>query len=304
MLHDNPTPRLIRVFRSARLVLHLAWIGIGAAALYPAVGEKRRIRLKQRWSRQILEILSIRLDAKPFDAPPGSLIVANHVSWLDIFVINALRPAAFISKTEVRQWPFIGWLAERNGTVFLRRGSRGHARIVNAEIDALLNSGKDVAIFPEGTTTDGTHLLGFHAALLQPAVESQRPLLPLALSYHNPYHEDLGIPGTISVAPSFAGDTTLKQCFAAILACRSLTVWVTQAPLIESAGKSRRELSQAAHAAIAAKLSIRSGFRPSSSPPEKIARSSSRIAVSEPPHRQPESIANRLGKTFRPKADQ
>ncbi len=261
MSQTSPTPLLIRAFRCVRLALHLVWIGFGAAAIYPLVGETGRARLKQRWSHQILKILSVQLDAHPADAPPGCLIVANHISWLDIFAIHSLRPSSFISKAEIRQWPFFGWLAEKNDTVFLRRGSRGHARIVNAEIDALLNAGRDVSIFPEGTTTDGTRLLGFHAALLQPAVETGHPILPLAISYLNP-------DGTLCLAPSFEGAITLMQCFSAILACRSLTVSLRPAPPIATTDKSRRDLAHEAHAAIEARLATRPGFRLSNNPPE------------------------------------
>ena len=87
------------------------------------------------------------------------LLVANHVSWVDIFVVNALTPAAFVSKADVRQWPVIGWLAAVNETVFLRRGSRGHARVINEEIAERMRAGRHVALFPEGTTTDGSHVL-------------------------------------------------------------------------------------------------------------------------------------------------
>jgi 1-acyl-sn-glycerol-3-phosphate acyltransferase len=261
MADVRPTPYLIRLLRCLRLAIHLAAIGLGAALIYPRVDAGRRAALKQRWSHQILSILGVRLEAGCSDAPAGSLIVANHISWLDIFAIHSLRPAAFIAKAEIRQWPFIGWLAERNDTVFLRRGSRGHARIINDEIDSLLENGMDVALFPEGTTTDGTHLLGFHAALLQPAIETGRPVLPLAISYHD-------ASGARSLAPSFAGEITLRQCFTAILASRALTVCLTPSAPLETAGKTRREISQAAHAAIAATLSTRPGFHLASNRPE------------------------------------
>ena len=244
---DRPTPWPIRAWRTLRLAFHLAWIGLGTALLFPRIGRDQRCLLRQRWSRGILEILNIRPEPSRNDAPPGSLIVANHVSWVDIFAINACRPSAFVAKSEIRRWPFIGWLSARHDTVFLRRGSRGHARLVNEEIDALLNQGQDVAIFPEGMTTDGTQLLGFHAALLQPAIETQRPVLPVALSYHD-------AAGRISLAPSFAGSTTLRQCFCALLRCRSLTVRIVQAPAIDTVGKTRREVTGAAHAAIAERL--------------------------------------------------
>lgn len=248
----SPTPRPIQAYRSLRLALHLLWIALGTALAFPCLAENRQRWLRQRWARQALDILSIRLDVQDFslaDTAPGSLIVANHVSWLDIFVLNAARPVAFVSKAEVRQWPFIGWLATRNDTVFLRRGSRGHAKVVNAEIDALLNAGKDVAIFPEGTTTDGTHVLHFHAALLQPAVETGHPIQPLALSYH-------AADGQRSLAPSYAGETTMRQSFAAVLACRVLSVRLRAMPALDPQNSSRRELAQAARSAIGFSLGL------------------------------------------------
>ena len=113
MQRTGTTPFLIRCWRCVRLGWHFVWIGLGAAAIYPVVSDARRARLKQRWSHRIPTLLAVHVDAPPIDAPPGCLIVANHISWLDIFAINALRPAAFIAKSEVRQWPFIGWLAAR-----------------------------------------------------------------------------------------------------------------------------------------------------------------------------------------------
>jgi 1-acyl-sn-glycerol-3-phosphate acyltransferase len=225
--------------------------------VYPRVSDTQRLSYKQRWSRQLLDILGIRLDATLGGIEPGSLIVANHVSWLDIYVLNAARPMAFVSKAEVREWPLIGWLASKTDTVFLRRGSRGHARIINAEINALLNAGKDVAIFPEGTTTDGTHLLGFHGALLQPAVETGNPIQPIALTYETP-------DGQRTLAPAYAGDTSLIGCFCAILACRQIVARLRPTPVLPTQGKSRRELAHAARGAIALSL----GLPLANNPPE------------------------------------
>lgn len=240
--------------------MHLLWGAAIVALVYPLIGDRHRLRLKKRWSQQLLTILAIRLDARLDDLSPGNLIVANHISWVDIFVINAARPVAFVAKAEVREWPLIGWLAGNTDTVFLRRGSRGHARIVNAEINARLNAGKDVAIFPEGTTTDGSHLLGFHAALLQPAIESGRPVQPLALAYTCP-------DGTRSLAPAYAGDTSLLQCFSAILSAPAIVARLVPTPSLPASGHDRRKLSQMAHDAIAVRL----GLPPVSNPPGKPA---------------------------------
>lgn len=235
--------------RCMTLGVRLLAIVAALALVYPWVGDDTRLRLKQRWSRQLLRTLGISIDEQGERWNPGSLVVSNHVSWIDILVLDAVHPVAFVSKAEVRDWPLIGWIAARVDTVFLRRGSRGHARIVNAEIDALLNDGKSVAIFPEGTTTDGSHLLGFHAALLQPAVETGHAIQPVALAYR---HSD----GRPCAAPAYVGDTTLLQSFAAILSCRAITAHVIAAPVIRPQDITRRELAYAARAAIAARLGI------------------------------------------------
>ena len=211
----------------------------------PLCGGPTRLRLKARVARGILGALGIKLDAELRHAVPGALIVANHISWIDIFVINAALPAAFVSKAEVRQWPLIGWLAARSDTVFLRRGSRGHARIINQEIGAILERGDHVAVFPEGTTTDGTHLLHFHGALIQPALAAGRPVLPLAISY---WQAD----GQRSLAPAYVGELSLAQCTRAIIGGRGLVARVTSCPPLGLAGEDRRQVAAARVAIMAA----------------------------------------------------
>ncbi len=175
------------------------------------------------------------------------MIVANHISWVDIFAINALTPAAFVSKAEVRQWPLIGWLSQHNDTVFLRRGSRGHARIVNAEIIRLMQSGKPVALFPEGTTTDGSHLLHFHGALLQPAIDAGAPIAAVAIRY-------LQADGSHALAPAYIGDMSLVTCIANIIGSRGLRVSLACLPPITEGHGHRKVLNARLHAAIAAEL--------------------------------------------------
>jgi 1-acyl-sn-glycerol-3-phosphate acyltransferase len=249
MTARRPTPRLIQAFGCLRIGLHLLWGAVTVALIYPFVRESRKLGLKQRWSRQLLDILGVRLDAHLTGVAPGSLIVANHISWLDIYALNAARPMAFISKSEVRRWPLIGWLAANTDTVFLNRGSRRHAKAVNAQISGLLKADKDVAMFPEGTTTDGTHLLDFHGALLQPAVDTGRPVQPVALSYFD-------ADGRRSQVPAYIGETSLGESIAAILACRSLTVRLRPTPALATPTRQRRELALAARGAIAYHLGI------------------------------------------------
>lgn len=207
--------------------------------VHPLASPATHRRLRQRWSRRLLALLGVELRASGA-IEPGCLVVANHISWLDIFVLNAIAPAAFVSKAEVRGWPLVGWLAAKNETVFLRRGSRGHAKIINGEIGALLDAGRNVALFPEGTTTDGTHVLHFHAALLQPAIQSGHFVQPVSISYRTP-------DGAVSLAPAYVGDVSLGQCLAAIIAEPRLVARTVVAPPLQSAeGLTRRALAEAA----------------------------------------------------------
>lgn len=171
------------------------------------------------------------------------------MSWLDVFVINAAFPAAFVSKAEVRDWPLVGWLAARHETVFLRRGSRGHARIVNGEIGALLARRRHVAIFPEGTTTDGSHVQGFHAALLQPAITAGSPIQPLAISYRLP-------DGSYTRAPAYDGDVSLLECLQSIIAETEIIARVRVAPPLPTCAETsdRKSLAREAREAIAARI--------------------------------------------------
>lgn len=239
----SPAPTVLQTFRLARLALHLTAGAAVALLLFPVLAARHRERLRQRWSRQLLAVLGIDLVCEGTNPPPHSLIVANHISWVDIFAINALAPAAFISKAEVRTWPLIGWLAARNDTVFLRRGSRGHARAVNHEIATLLTEGARIALFPEGTTTDGSHTLGFHAALMQPAIAAGCPIVPVAIRYQDAR-------GARSAIAAYAGDTTLWRSIRDIAGARGLELKLVGCRPIAAAQADRKRLAHQAHRAI------------------------------------------------------
>ncbi|MBS1158398.1 MAG: lyso-ornithine lipid acyltransferase [Proteobacteria bacterium] len=214
------------------------------ATVFPWCSQAARRRLKSSWAIALLDSLGVEVEADLTHVTPGALVVANHVSWIDIYVINAALPSAFVAKAEIRQWPVIGWLAAKNDTIFLRRGSRGHARIINDEIAAVLASGQHVAVFPEGTTTDGRSLLHFHAALLQPALTAGRPVLPVAISYWE-------VDGERSMAPRYDGDISLGQCARAILGRRRLIARLVTTPLRGLHGEDRRQVAAEAREAIA-----------------------------------------------------
>lgn len=247
----EPTPLPLRWLRLTRLGLHLGWGALTIACAYPFLREAPRLWLKRRWSRQLLEILGIHLSRQSREAlrdrPAGQLFVANHISWLDIFVLNAARPMAFVAKSEVRSWPLAGWLAARTGTLFLQRGRRGHTQAVNVRIAALLAAGRDVAVFPEGTTSDGSTVLSFFGALLQPAIDLRHPVQPVGIAY-------VDADDRPSTAAAYAGETSFGDSLAAVLACRALHARLRPTPPLTPerwpAGVERRALASVARSAI------------------------------------------------------
>jgi 1-acyl-sn-glycerol-3-phosphate acyltransferase len=187
---------------------------------FPFLSDERRRDIRTRWSHELLRYFgfTLKIDGA-LPAHPG-LIAANHVSWIDIFAINALTPVSFVSKDDVLHWPIIGMLARHNETIFLQRGSRGHAHTIGKDMAHRLQHGSWLAVFPEGTTTDGTHLHPFHAALLQPAIDAGVPVTPVALRYEDPS-------GNQSMLPAYTGDTSLWKSFCLILSARHLVVRLT-----------------------------------------------------------------------------
>ena len=113
------------------------------------------------------------------------LVVANHVSWLDIFALHAVGPVRFIAKAEIERWPVLGGLVRGVGTLFIERARRHDTHRVNQEIARALAAGDIVAVFPEGTTTDGTALLPFKGSLLQPIIDAQGHVQPVAIRYRD-----------------------------------------------------------------------------------------------------------------------
>lgn len=200
--------RLLREARAslriARVALHFAGGLATVMALYPLLAHGARAAVSRRWSAALLQMLGVRLRLGGAPVPSGALVVANHVSWLDVLVVNSVCPATFVSKHEIGAWPAVGVLIARSGTILLRRGcGRAAKKAVNG-IGALLGAGRTVAIFPEGTTSDGSHVLPFRPALFQAAVDQRRAVLPLTLSYHDPR-------GASCRAAPFVGDTGFLQ---------------------------------------------------------------------------------------------
>ena len=242
----NSLDMLVSVFRGSRLALHLFY-GMLLAIFYPYLNQTRQRHTLKVWSKQLLTILNIDIQIEghqPTRSEGGCLLVANHVSWLDIFVLNAIYPSHFIAKSEVSNWPIIGWLSRRSGTIFIERALRQDASMINQRVSLLLGRGACIGLFPEGTTTDGKQVGHFHSALIQPAIDAGIRLCPIALRYQDKDGEQ-------EIAAAFVGDMTLVQSIWQILRCPQHNALVVFTPALMAGNTNRRMLARSAQEAIA-----------------------------------------------------
>jgi 1-acyl-sn-glycerol-3-phosphate acyltransferase len=170
------------------------------------------------------------------------------VSWIDIYVINAWRPTPFVSKAEIRQWPLIGWFAEKLDTVFVEREKRSDAKRIMQELAARLERGELMCVFPEGTTSDGLALKPFHSNMFQAAVSAARPVQPICLMYEDAQ-------GRQTTAPAYIDDLSLKQSLDALLKGGPITAHVYVGAALEP-GMDRRQLAARAQQAVGAALEV------------------------------------------------
>jgi 1-acyl-sn-glycerol-3-phosphate acyltransferase len=219
--------------------------------LFKLVSEVQKKQLIQNWSKKLLSILNIQLKVvtPPHASLDHSLIVANHISWLDIFVLNSIRPMRFISKSEVRDWPLIGWFAEKSGTLFIAREKRSDTvRLVQIAAEAL-EQGQQIAFFPEGTTTDGTKLKPFSTALLQTAIKVNGSIQPAAIRYRDSKN-------AISMGAIFVDDMSIVDSLLRMFKQPVTIAEITFTEAIPVKNKTRRELGAEAEKAIAQTLAL------------------------------------------------
>jgi 1-acyl-sn-glycerol-3-phosphate acyltransferase len=236
---------LARLLRCGLHVLH----GMAVMTRFPGLDEAGRHARIGWWSAALVRHLGLALHVRGTAPRPGAtLVVANHVSFLDIAAIHAAIPQArFVSKADVLAWPLLGWLIRNAGTLFIERERKRDAlRVVHAMAESL-QRGETVAVFPEGTTGAGDVPLPFHANLLQAAIATGTPVQPVVLRYAAPGEH-------VATAAQFLGETTLLQTVWRMASARGLAVHVEILPPVATAHADRRALAEHLRQLVAERL--------------------------------------------------
>ena len=234
------------------MVAHAAAAALILKLVFPRVGAARHRALVRWWSAKLLRIVGVATIVEgepPARGETGAMIAANHISWLDIFAVSSVRPTRFIAKSEVRDWPLAGWIAERAGTIFIRRERRRDTARINDLVHEALARGDCVGLFPEGTTTEGDALLPFHSSLFEAAVANGAHVHPCAIRYEHP-------DGTPCRAMAYVGELSFMQSLGLVMRQRGVVARLRFAPVVEPAGLDRRAVAAAAEARIASLLGV------------------------------------------------
>jgi 1-acyl-sn-glycerol-3-phosphate acyltransferase len=236
---------LLKLTRCSLHLLHGMWTIL---TKFSSATHGQRSHHVANWSKRFLELLgvTVRVQGQPQQTGP-LMVVINHVSWLDILVMLAAQPVCFVSKSEVRHWPIIGWLASNVGTLYIERANRRDALRVVHQIAENLKAGHLIGIFPEGTTSEGRSLLPFHGNLLQAAISSGSPVQAVALRY-------LEANGSLSMSPTYIGEDTLLSSVWRMLRADPVTASLNFLPSMPTNGLERRALAAQLQEIIAARL--------------------------------------------------
>jgi 1-acyl-sn-glycerol-3-phosphate acyltransferase len=222
-----------------RVGMQLLWGLVQLWLMFPRLSKRQRDRRIQQWARGMLERVGVELKIVGAPAQAGPmLLVSNHISWVDILALHAACHCRFVAKADVGHWPVLGTLATGVGTLYVKRGSRRDAMRVVHDMAQALKDGEILAVFPEGTTGDGSAVLPFHSNLIQAAIVADAPVQPVALQIVD------GKSGRPSQAVSYRGDESLLGSIWRTLCARGLRAVVTFGAPHRAVARDRRAWAQ------------------------------------------------------------
>lgn len=241
---------LIKYYRIVRVIFHTL-LGIAIAAFaFPLASKNLRLRLTRWWCKVLLNCFNIKVvtfGTLPSTNTVKTMFIANHISWTDIHAINSIIPVRFIAKVEIKSWPIFGYLVSKSGTLFINRSIRKDAaRIVDMTAESL-KAEDNVCFFPEGTTTEGTHMLPFKSSITQAAIDAEAYIWPVTVYYPLPNRK-------ANINMAFAGETTMLESMSAMFNIKHPVVELHFLPPISCGNETRLSATQYAYNTISEKF--------------------------------------------------
>lgn len=235
-----------KAFKIIQLVMHIFY-GIGVITYHTLIKQRRADdpvfkEAFTHWYKQSCDIVGLRVVVKGEPAAGPVLMVANHVSWLDILLLASVANPRFLSKAEIRKWPLIGWAGQQIDTLFIQRGERSASEAASAGIAEGLTQGNRILIFPEGTTTEGQVVKRLHARLFGAAINTSSPVQPIVIHY-----TDDNSSSHTSERIHFVGSQGLMSNVWLLLGCENPTAYVYCLPTVDSTGLTRKALAGDIH---------------------------------------------------------
>lgn len=247
--------RGLRIARRVPLAVALLLAGLAIVLVwFPRIGQPARDRIVARWSSLLLCVCGVRLVERPAPGSArlaelrgGSLLLANHINWIDVFLVLSVCPSHFVAKMEISRWPLVGALVAGVGTLFVERGRRRAVHQLNDRIEYMLRAERRVVVFPEGTTSEGDRLLQFHGNLIEPALKIGVPIVPVGIRYR-------GLDGEPTDAVTFVGEMTLGESARRLLGAPGIQAELHALPPLT--GDTRQAVAAKARLALAERLGL------------------------------------------------
>jgi 1-acyl-sn-glycerol-3-phosphate acyltransferase len=243
---------IILTYRFFRLFIHIIVGLLIVASIWSLSKKATKKKLIKWWSRILLKCFGVHVilhGKRPAENLANTLFLTNHVSWLDIYALNSITPLQFIAKSDINNWPILGYLVRKSGTIFINRNSRKDtSRIVDTTTQILVGGG-NVGFFPEGTTTDGTTIERFKSSIVQAAINAKSTIYPVAIRYPLPN-------GGINTAIAYAGETSMGEAMMNALKQKNTIVELHFLAPINLPTANRQTLTQLAFEEISRTLKL------------------------------------------------
>ena len=210
--------------------------------------EPKKQEMIRHWHRRFLQLMNIELRIHGDVHPGNHLMVANHISWKDIILLNSIYSTRFVAKSEIARWPLIGWLSRKVGTLFVKRGNITDIRRLNEQITDLIRSGERVTLFPEGSTGEGSEISHLYPGLFQSVIDTHMPDTGVETILESP----IGVQPVVIIykvdeqlSPHipYTGDTHLLENLWSVLDFDHIIADIYFTPLIPAENATRKHLS-------------------------------------------------------------